>query len=165
MLWNWYTIDTCFLAQSWHVRSQGAFAASCVGVALLAVSIEFMRRVGKEYDTAILAQFQRRVAARAADLKTTNSSEGCGSEPQFVIFRATPLQQLVRAVIHAVTFGVAYIVMLLAMYYNGYIIISIFIGAGLGKFLCDWMVQRVPVGGMLAASTGRGIEEPTVCCG
>ncbi|EXJ64807.1 hypothetical protein A1O7_01145 [Cladophialophora yegresii CBS 114405] len=165
MLWNWYTIDTCFLASSWHVRSEGAFAASCIGAALLAVSIEFMRRVGKEYDSAILAQFQRRVAARAADLKTTNSSEGCVSEPQFVVFRATPLQQLVRAVIHGVTFGIAYIVMLLAMYYNGYIIISIFIGAGLGKFLCDWMVQRVPAGGMLAASTGRGIEEPTVCCG
>lgn len=51
------------------------------------------------------------------------------------------------------------------MYYNGYIIFSIFIGAGIGKFLCDWMVLRVPVGGVLANSTGRGIEEPTVCCG
>ncbi|KIW72662.1 hypothetical protein PV04_00840 [Phialophora macrospora] len=165
MLWNWYTIDTCFLARSWHVRSRGAFAASCIGVALLAVSMEFMRRVGKEYDTAILAQFQRTVAARAADFKTPNSCEGRVSEPRFVIFRATPLQQLIRAVIHGVTFGIAYILMLLAMYYNGYIIISIFIGAGLGKFLCDWMVQRVPVGGILAASTSHSSEEPTVCCG
>jgi copper transporter 1 len=75
--------------------------------------MEFMRRVGKEYDAAILAQFQRTVAARAADFKTPNSAEGRVSEPQFVIFRATPLQQLIRAVIHGVTFGVAYIIMLL----------------------------------------------------
>ena len=173
-----------FLAESWHNRSGGAFAASCVGVALLTVSVEFMRRVGKEYDAVILRQFQRSVAAQAADVKTANGSESCASNPRIVIFRATPVQQLIRAVIHAITFGVAYIVMLLgesevlcnkledtdwasgiAMYFNGYIIISIFIGAGIGKFLCDWMVQRVTVGGMLATSIAEGIEEPTVCCG
>jgi copper transporter 1 len=35
-------------------------------------------------------------------------------------------------------FGVAYITMLLAMYYNGYIIICIVIGAGLGVFVFSW---------------------------
>ncbi|KAJ9602405.1 hypothetical protein H2200_012947 [Cladophialophora chaetospira] len=161
MLWNWYTIDSCFLASSWHNRSKGAFAASCIGVALLAVSIEFFRRVGKEYDAAILRKFQRSVSARTADVKPPHASESCHSEPQYVIFRATPLQQIIRSVIHAVTFGIAYIVMLLAMYYNGYIIISIFIGAGIGKFVCDWMVQKVPVGGMLANSTSRTVDETT----
>jgi solute carrier family 31 (copper transporter), member 1 len=129
MLWNWNTIDACwyqhrdsrrltniragFLAPSWHVRSQGAFAASCIGVALLAASIEFLRRVGKEYDTAIMRQFQRNLAARTADSKTPDNSECCAPENQVVIFRATPLQQLIRSIIHAVTFGVAYLVMLL----------------------------------------------------
>ena len=75
-----------------------------------------------------------------------------------------------RAVIHAATFGVAYIVMLLAMYYNGYIIICILIGALLGKFLCDWMAKTVVIGGPEAAlgkggNAPTGIEEPTVCCG
>jgi hypothetical protein len=37
--------------------------------------------------------------------------------------------------------------MLLAMYYNVYIIICIFIGAGLGKFVCDWMTKTVVVVG------------------
>ncbi len=174
---------TGFLAESWHVRSAGAFAASCIGVALLAFSIEFFRRVGKEYDSAILRKFQSSVNARSADLKTSNGSESSLPEPQYLIFRATPLQQFIRSVIHAITFGVAYIVMLLgksklefsdedtnkvrasAMYYNGYIIFSIFIGAGLGKFVCDWMVQKVPIGGMLANSTSQTVDETTVCCG
>ena len=176
-------IATGFLAESWHVRSNGAFAASCIGVALLAFSIEFFRRVGKEYDSAILRKFQRNVNARSADWKMPNGSEGSLPDPQFAIFRATPLQQLIRSVIHAITFGVAYLVMLLgelrlgfplqttnkmcllAMYYNGYIIFSIFIGAGLGKFVCDWMVQKVPIGGMLANSTDHTVDETTVCCG
>ncbi|KIX00134.1 uncharacterized protein Z518_10271 [Rhinocladiella mackenziei CBS 650.93] len=165
MLWNWNTIDSCFLASSWHVKNEGMFAASCIGVAFLVVGLEFMRRVGKEYDTAILRQFQRHIAAQAAELKIQRSSDSCRTEPQFVTFRTTPLQQLIRSVIHAVTFGVAYIVMLLAMYFNGYIIISIIIGALIGKFLCDWMVQKVPIGAMVDNSKGHGVAEPTVCCG
>ena len=35
-------------------------------------------------------------------------------------------------------FAVAYFVMLLAMYFNGYVIICIFIGAFLGAFLFSW---------------------------
>lgn len=35
-------------------------------------------------------------------------------------------------------FAVAYFVMLLAMYYNGYLIICIFIGAFLGYFIFSW---------------------------
>ncbi|KAI1658071.1 hypothetical protein F4813DRAFT_357254 [Daldinia decipiens] len=37
-----------------------------------------------------------------------------------------------------VQFAVAYFVMLLAMYYNGYIIISIFVGAYIGAFIFHW---------------------------
>ncbi|KAI1614641.1 putative high affinity copper protein [Exophiala viscosa] len=165
MLWNWYTIDACFLAQSWHITTKGAFAASCIGVMLLVVSLELLRRVGKEYDTFILRQFQRNIALDGANLKGQDNSGSCQSGPQIVTFRASPLQQLVRSVIHAMTFGLAYIIMLLAMYFNGFIIICIFIGAFLGKFLCDWMVQRVPMGGLLEQSGSQALEEPSVCCG
>ena len=55
-----------------------------------------------------------------------------GDGPQTVTLRASPLQQLVRAVIHTATFSVAYI------------IICIFIGAGLGKFLCDTPRNSAP---------------------
>jgi copper transporter 1 len=91
-----------------------------------------------------------------------------GLAPQTVTFRASPLQQFVRSLIHAATFGLAYIVMLLAMYYNGYVLISILIGALLGKFLCDWMTRTVVIGGVENAlvkggKTGAtGIEEPSV---
>merc|ERR1711939_1032577 len=62
-----------------------------------------------------------------------------------ITFRATMLQQAIRAFLHAVTFGGAYIIMLLVMYFNGYIIISVFLGAGIGKFLCDWLVVKIDI--------------------
>ncbi|KAL6719460.1 copper transporter complex subunit Ctr4 [Lecanora helva] len=47
-------------------------------------------------------------------------------------------QHLIRSSIYTCQFMLAYIVMLLAMYYNGYILISIFIGAFLGSFIWGW---------------------------
>ncbi|KAK5318294.1 hypothetical protein LTR93_008340 [Exophiala xenobiotica] len=164
MLWNWTTIDACFLSSSWHITSKGMFAASCIGVIFLVVSLEFFRRISKEYDLAILRQFQRKIAAQDSR-KSPNCSTSCGIGSQLVMFRASPLQQLIRAVLHAATFGIAYIIMLLAMYFNGYLIICIFIGAGLGKFLCDWPAQRMTVRGLMAHQKDHTIEEPTVCCG
>jgi len=155
---------TGFLSRSWHIESHGVFAASCIGVGFLVVSLELLRKIGKEYDNAILRQFHRYAATRAADLKTHNTSDLCPSKAHFVTFRATPAQQLIRALIRAITFGVAYIVMLLGMYYNGYLVISI-IGAELGKFLCDWMVQKVRMEELIENSRGHTVEDSTVCCG
>ncbi|KAK3071352.1 Copper Transporter integral membrane protein that functions in high affinity copper transport [Teratosphaeriaceae sp. CCFEE 6253] len=50
----------------------------------------------------------------------------------------TLLQQAVRTLLHMLQFAVAYLIMLLAMYYNGYVIISIFIGAYVGSFVFGW---------------------------
>lgn len=159
MLWNWNTIDACFLSSSWHVKSHAMFAASCIGVALLVVCLEFLRRLSRETDAYFMRSFQRHLRMTNAAIAASNSNSDSlnthipnsydpYSESQsitgYATYRASPLQQLVRAILHGMTLGVAYIVMLLAMYFNGYIIISIIIGAALGKFLCDWMVVRIP---------------------
>lgn len=160
MLFNWYTIDACFLSSSWQINSNGAFAATCIGVMLMVVLLEALRRLGKEFDDHLLGEFQARLELLAA-----SATPG---EQHSVTFRASPLQQLIRAVIHASCFGTGYVLMLLAMYFNGYIIICIFIGAGLGKFVCDWMSKTMVVVGGKCVSTGpqsAGIEEPTICCG
>lgn len=160
MLWNWYTIDACFLSSSWHIKNNGMFAASCIGVILLVIVVEFLRRLGKEYDAFVLRQARRQFASQYAGVKNFDTT--------VITFRATVLQQLIRSILHALTFAGAYIVMLLAMYFNGYIIISIFIGAGLGKFLCDWLVVKIDVDQAPSSegkSSVKGIEEPSVCCG
>lgn len=167
MLWNWYTIDACFLSTSWHITSNGMFAVSCIGIAALVVALEFFRRIGKEYDALIVRQFKRNLNARAASFRTQNNFNE-SSEPPFTTFRATPLQQLIRSILHAVVFGLAYVVMLLAMYYNGYIIISIILGAGIGKFLCDWMVVQIPLfarGDDSGKNIDHQVDEASVCCG
>ncbi|WVF70016.1 hypothetical protein IAT40_004802 [Kwoniella sp. CBS 6097] len=139
MLWNWNVIDSCFLTSGWHIKNRGMFAASCIGIAFLAISLEVLRRVARDYDRWITRQL--------SNINMKNY------RPR----RATPLQQLLRTLLHVTQFGVAYLLMLLAMYYNGYVIISILIGTGIGKFFCDWLVMGIP------ATTAE--EDPTMCCG
>lgn len=122
------------------------FAGSCIGVILLVVSLEFLRRISKEYDKYIIQQFQR---ARSLGHPTfspdkaldSSSREGTPQGVRNIVkdnFRPNVLQQMIRATLHMLQFTVAYFIMLLAMYYNGYIIICIIIGAWIGAFAFSW---------------------------
>jgi len=161
MLWNWYTVDACFLTSSWHITSSGMFAGSCIGVICLVISLEFLRRLGKEYDQYLLREFRSRLTTRVStspyatrddptDTDIIDNGHSNGSERSKLVggrtasvsqsnsFRPKLLQQAVRALLHMLQFAVAYFIMLLAMYYNGYIIICIFIGAYIGYFVFGW---------------------------
>jgi copper transporter 1 len=146
MLWNWYTVDACFLARSWRITSKGAFAGSCIGVILLVLVLEALRRAAIEYDGFLVRKNAERQAAASRSSSasdgihdkggamTTHSAKPVAFEP----VRPNVVEQAIRALLHMLQFAVAYFVMLLAMYYNGYIIICIFIGAFLGFFIFGW---------------------------
>ncbi|KAH6692970.1 Ctr copper transporter family-domain-containing protein, partial [Verticillium dahliae] len=144
MIWNWNTVGSCFLAKSWYIRTEGMMVASSIGVALLAVTLELCRRACKEYDASIVAQMERSVtAATLTNPSLLPPSSRSSPTVRILSLRVSPLQQAIRSLMYAITFSVAYIVMLLVMSFNGYIIVAIFVGAGLGKFLTDWMVVKV----------------------
>jgi copper transporter 1 len=205
MLWNWDTIDACFLTRSWRVRSAAGFAGTCIFVALLVLALEALRRVSHEYDGNLA---RRPLAPRAASPaaspagaagagkaeRAADDDDGAGGEtasgagaadpatperspaPAAAAlsaagralsatvggvpraFRDDPAATAVRALLHTCQFVVAYFVMLLAMYYNGYVLISIFVGAFLGSFLFG----RGPVA---RDGDGHVEEEATYCCG
>ncbi|KAL7793152.1 Ctr copper transporter family domain-containing protein [Trichoderma ceciliae] len=175
MLWNWNVQDACFISESWQITSKGMFAGSCVGVILLVMALEFLRRLAKEYDHLLVkqhtAKFQDASSATAVAAKPANAALKTGHESvnsQEVArpagaaippFRPNVLQQATRALLHMAQFAVAYFVMLLAMYYNGYFIICIFIGAYLGAFVFQW--EKLAVGTHQTSAT----NEATICCG
>ncbi|KAL2823680.1 Ctr copper transporter [Aspergillus cavernicola] len=183
MLWNWNTINSCFLAKSWQIKSEGMFAGSCIGVILLVIALEFLRRIAREYDTFIVRRARSRAqylslsspstqdqhspasssstgeadeAQTAKNAAATTTATAAASQPLRI--RPTLIEQAVRALLHLLQFAVAYFVMLLAMYFNGYIIISIFIGAFLGSFIFSW--EYLGVG-----SKENDATAVTKCCG
>lgn len=127
MLWNWYTVDACFVSHSWRVTSTAMFAGSCIGVIILVILLEFVRRAGKEYDAHILRAHQHKLAIASTLMSSPSSStdEGDGRKKEMIttksfmqgnnsanVFRPSLVQQMVRAGFHTVAFAVGYILML-----------------------------------------------------
>ncbi|KAI0105982.1 Ctr-domain-containing protein [Daldinia grandis] len=147
MLWNWNTIDACFLSESWQVKSRGGFAGLCIGVALLVILLEFLRRASKIYDQHLIRQHIKATSALAATTVNNSSDtangalmakEGTAALVRVIPFRPKLWQQAIRASLHTLHFALAYWIMLLAMYYNGYLIICIILGAFIGFFMLQW---------------------------
>jgi hypothetical protein len=115
MLWNWNTIDSCFLASSWKITSNGVFAGSCIGVVLLVISLEMLRRAVKEYDRFLINKHLKSLPAAARSSKA-GSDDGSPAPNCAPIldkgYRPTIFEQAIRALLHMVQFAVAYFVML-----------------------------------------------------
>ncbi|TGO65909.1 hypothetical protein BOTNAR_0073g00340 [Botryotinia narcissicola] len=136
-----------FISSTWHITSNGMFAGSCIGVILLVMSLEFLRLASREYDRFIVRQARNQQQHIHSNAEINPKIDGSGPQStQTVVtshkstqsFRPDLLQQIIRALFHMIQFAVAYFVMLLAMYFNGYIIICIIIGAFLGAFVFSW---------------------------
>lgn len=120
MLFNFETIDACFLADTWQITSKGMFAGSCIGVILLTMSLEFLRRSVKSYDRYLIRQHEARFGETGATVDS-GSEAAAGKNGGRVIsaptgavppFRPNAFQQAIRALLHMVQFAVAYFIML-----------------------------------------------------
>ncbi|GLB45179.1 putative ctr copper transporter family protein [Lyophyllum shimeji] len=143
MLWNWHTIDACFLSEQWHIRSVGGYVGTIIGVFMLVVVLELFRRLGREYDRKIVRDHARSISVSTGSARDDASINKLsdGGEPRRAAvtpFRPTVAQQAVRSAFYFVQFSAGYILMLLAMYYNGGLILAIFFGSYVGFFVSSW---------------------------
>lgn len=186
MLWNWYTIDTCFISRTWRNDTKGKFAGSCIGCFLLIVVAQWLNRVSRQFDIELAKRRKLKLLAKYNALKTedagesslsdaaTQSLEALIAESDYMTtFKAlgatmshkwfiaqkdedegfaalsgccsttlnvypTPLDHVLRSIIFVLQWGLSYIIMLLFMYYNGYIIISCLIGALFGRLIFNF---------------------------
>ncbi|KAF8595802.1 hypothetical protein BDV93DRAFT_456086, partial [Ceratobasidium sp. AG-I] len=120
-LWNWQTIDSCFVSEQWHVHSNVGFAFSVIGVFLIVCAIEAARRSARDYDRMLITQ-------RKIMLDSKLPVDSWALHP-------TRKEQLVRGVFYGVQFSAAYMLMLIAMSYNGFVLFAIFLGGTVGYVL------------------------------
>lgn len=154
MLWNWYTIDACFISSDWHVTTRGGFAASCLGAWGLVMVLEFLRRLTQEYDIWLV---KKRVLAQPSAagfgkngtqtnptmmMRAAASLSGLGNKTEVMEgrrFKPTASEQAIRASLYAMQVVLAYFVMLLAMSFNGFVLLCMFVGAYTGFFASHWV--------------------------
>ena len=119
------------------------FAGSCIGVICLVICLEFLRRIQREYNRSIkrqdgdVAAAATTIIARSAstpseDEHTLNKGSNAnvaatrsptGQSSRMIRVQADRMtllrRQMIRALLHTFQFGVAYILMLIAMSFNG----------------------------------------------
>ncbi|EJD54203.1 hypothetical protein AURDEDRAFT_109949 [Auricularia subglabra TFB-10046 SS5] len=143
------TIDACFISAQWRAHSTGAFAGSVLAVFILVILLETTRRAGRAFDRRIAEEYMARWAKSEASeglvVAQFARAVRCGlsSPPErsngINSRRPTIVQQAARSTLYMVQFGAGYMLMLLAMSYNGYILLfGIFLGAWAGFFLNAW---------------------------
>ncbi|KAG4444484.1 hypothetical protein IFR05_000075 [Cadophora sp. M221] len=132
MLLNWHTIDACFLSSIFHIRSSFTFFLACLGAFLLVISLEVLHRFQREFDRYLRKRnefIQAKAYVLPEETEEKLLDKGTDAEQLKRKRVVVVLEQLLRGMIHVLQFSVSYCIMLLFMYSNGYIIISILVGA------------------------------------
>lgn len=186
MLWNWYTIDSCFLARSWHVTSRGMFAGTCIGVFFWVIAYCWFHRFIVEYDNAIVEYKEKKYHFDACasccgpngcgDANDTTSTDGKESSSDAIEnnlaqpaakspgsdfwtplkntfshkwyfawikkreneIYPNPVEHVGRSGLYLMEWTVSYLIMLMWMYYNGYLIITMILGYFFGQLFFNY---------------------------
>lgn len=161
MLWNWYSVDTCFLSSSWKIRSTGGFAGFCIGVVVMSILLQGLGWVCKFYDKRLIRQHQLKAialatqAAHNSQIASSVFAKHAHVSPR-AAFRPNIIQQGIRTLIRTARFTLAYWIMLMAVYYNGYMIICTIVGTFLGIYAFQWE----KMGGSQGSTLGSNYAEP-----
>ncbi|KAG5930614.1 hypothetical protein E4U42_005276 [Claviceps africana] len=112
MLFTWDTTNLCIVFRQWHVRSTPGLLASLLAVVVLAMGYEALRALSRRYEHGV----HRRVAAMPRQCQDKASRQG----------------HVVKAVFYAVQNFYAFMLMLIFMTYNGWVMMAVSLGAFLG---------------------------------
>ncbi|RGB23645.1 Ctr copper transporter family-domain-containing protein [Rhizophagus diaphanus] len=127
MLFNWDTEKLCIIFSWWRVNSIGFLILSCFIIILLAASFEFLRFILRKYDTKIQDSYSQLQEGRDANSEEVATQSNAN--------RITYVQQIVRTLIHTSQVFLSFFLMLVFMTYNGFLMISVIIGAAIGYFV------------------------------
>ncbi|TPX22976.1 hypothetical protein DIZ76_014858 [Coccidioides immitis] len=120
MLFTWSTKNLCLVFRQWRVTGPVSLLFSLVGVILLTAGYEAVRELTRRYEGACGRGVKGAIPAPGS-ARNVNTSEPVGRRRKIVI-----------ASLYGVQVFYSFFIMLLFMTYNGWVMISVGIGAFLG---------------------------------
>ncbi|QUC17778.1 uncharacterized protein UV8b_02019 [Ustilaginoidea virens] len=126
MLFTWDTANLCIVFRQWHIRSPVGLVSSLLAVVLLAMGYEALRALSRRYearlDTAISAMPHRDRLAETVPLLAPGQTQ----------HQAGRRGHLVKACLYGFQNFYAFMLMLIFMTYNGWVMVAVSLGAFLG---------------------------------
>ncbi|KAI8881465.1 Ctr copper transporter [Backusella circina FSU 941] len=129
MIFNWQIEDTCVVFEWWHIKGPFTFIISCVGVALIAAFYEWLRA----YSNCIEYKWKEAafLAAAARDEQEEQHEERTAL---FYHHQLSRKREGIKSIYYAILVAISFWLMLVFMTYNGYLMMAVVLGAGLGHF-------------------------------
>ncbi|PVH88299.1 ctr copper transporter [Cadophora sp. DSE1049] len=112
MLFTWDTTNLCIVFKWWHIRTTGGLLFSLLAVVALTAAYEAIRSASRRYEHYV-----------------TKKAEGVPRRNQVEVSQKA---HVIKAVIYAVQTFYAFMLMLLFMTYNGWVMLAVGVGSFVG---------------------------------
>ncbi|KAI0868603.1 Ctr copper transporter family-domain-containing protein [Hypoxylon argillaceum] len=148
MLFTWDTTNLCIVFRQWHVTGATSLVFSLLAIVAICAGYEALREGTRRYELWLStkeASYNRyqdndpnhehereQVAETTPFLGIERIGSGAGSSAEAPIGQRA---RIVKAVLYGVQNFYAFMIMLLFMTYNGFVMIAVAVGAGLGYYL------------------------------
>ncbi|KAJ1600065.1 hypothetical protein NDA14_000370 [Ustilago hordei] len=161
MIWNYDTTNICILTSSWRITTPFSLYLSLTFIAFISILYEYLRLYIRQFDARLARNnpsnslgIHRR---RTSLLPTSTSSSSSGSERRGVgtskrraatvgrednggrngwvkELETSKKVQLWRSGLYASSVGISFLLMLIGMTFNAFVVGAIVIGAGMGHY-------------------------------
>merc|ERR1712093_3722 len=120
MLFTWDTNNLCIVFKSWRITSTMSLVWSLLGVMLLTAGYELVREMSRRYE----AKVQREIDDMPNDQEGSSLLASGRSAAD-----AYAKSKTIKAALYAIQVFYSFFIMLLFMTYNGWIMLSVAVGA------------------------------------
>nr|XP_004226335.3 probable low affinity copper uptake protein 2 [Ciona intestinalis] len=126
-----FNLPVTVLFFEWEIKDQGALIGSCFGIAVLGILYEIMK---------FLRQLWANKMREANEPFVLSASDCCdddGIESYSISHKSSKfwIFHIVQSILHMVQVFIAYVLMLIVMTYNVWLVISLVAGAGAGYLI------------------------------
>ncbi|KAK0657211.1 Ctr copper transporter family-domain-containing protein [Cercophora newfieldiana] len=135
MLFTWNYQNVCVVFRQWHITSPLSLIISLIGVVFIVAGYEALREGIRQYEARINKRLE--TVPRDDDDEPELAAETTPffSRPGQNRDDTAKTAHLIKSVLYGVQNFYAFMIMLIFMTYNGWIMIAVSVGAGLGYLL------------------------------
>ncbi|KAL6811247.1 Ctr copper transporter family domain-containing protein [Trichoderma sp. SZMC 28013] len=139
MLFTWDTTNLCIVFRQWHIRSNTSLVLSLIAVVLIGIGYEFLRSVSRRYEASLAARLET-VPNATAHAYRDDDDENVTETPAFLRSgqnreSVSKRGHVIKAILYALQNFYAFMLMLVFMTYNGWVMVAVSLGAFLGYLL------------------------------
>ncbi|KAI9027621.1 Ctr copper transporter [Phycomyces nitens] len=133
MLFNWQIENVCVVFRSWHISTSWGLFGSCLVIFAIAAGYEYLRA----WSTTLDQQWADAEWKKQADgrVDVGHHESDLESSEADIPLRVGGRQEIIRSSVYALLVAISFWLMLVFMTYNGYLMIAVVLGAGVGHYV------------------------------